>query len=156
MSEYRNGRNVELPQAYQWATKSVSTVAQNATNLFRYTGSILIVSIIGRVTTAIQAQATAVKLQVLSDSLAAYDICATKDINGFGIGSLFSITGTAANGAVSTTVVGAIAPGQANPVVATCVTQGYIAQNSAAASTGALTWEIVWMPVSAGATVTPV
>lgn len=155
MSEYLNGKSAANPQAYQWATKSVSTVALNATNLFRFTGSILIVSIIGRVTTAIQHQATAVKLQVLADALAAYDICATKDIDQFGAGSLISITGTAANAAVSTTVVGALAPGQANPVVATCVSSGYIAQHSAAASTGAITWEIVWQPVSVGATVTP-
>lgn len=156
MAEYRNGQNVEKPTAFQYATKSVSTVALNATNLFRYTGSILIVSLIGRVTTAIQHQATAVKLQVLSDALAAYDICTTKDIDQFAIGSLISITGTAADGAVSTTAVGALAPGQANPVVATCVSAGYIAQHSGAASTGAITWEVLWQPLSAGATVTPV
>lgn len=156
MAQYLNGQDALKPVAYQRATKSVATVAVNATNLFRYTGSILIISIIGRVTTAIQHQATAVKLQVLSDALAAYDICATKDIDQFAIGSLISITGTAATGAASTTAVGALAPGQANPVVATCVTSGYIAQHSGAASTGAITWEILWQPISAGATVTPV
>ena len=155
MAHYLNGRDVAAPLAHQWARKSVSTIAADATNLFRYTGSILIVSITGRVTTAIQNQATAVKLQVLADSLAAYDICGTKDINQFGIGSLISITGTAATGAVSTTVVGALAPGQANPVVATCVAAGYIAQHSGAASTGAITWEVLWQPLSANATVTP-
>jgi hypothetical protein len=150
--QIRNGNEVPAWAAHQLATKSVASLALNATNLFSFTGTILIHSIIGRVTTAIQHQATAVKLQVLADSLAAYDICAAKDIDQFGIGSLISITGTAANAAASTTVVGALAPGQANPVVATCVTSGYIAQHSAAASTGAITWEIVWQPLSIGAT----
>jgi len=138
----------------QYATKSVATVANGATTLFNYTGSIRIISIIGRVTTAIQNQATAVKLQVVSDALAAYDICATKDIDNFAIGSMLSITGTAANAMLATTGVGVLAPIQDGVVGATCVTAGTIVQNSAAASTGAITWEILWEPLSAGASVT--
>jgi putative hemolysin len=156
MAQYANGRDALQPVAHQYATKSVATVALNATNLFRYTGSVLIVAIIGRVTTGIQNQATSVKLQVLADSLAAYDACAALNIQAFAAGSLLSITGTAANAMAGTTAVGAFAPGQANPVVVTCVTSGYIAQHSTAASTGAITWEVLWQPLSAGATVTPV
>ena len=155
MTEYLNGLDVAQESAFQRATKSVSSLALNATNLFAFTGTIHIVAITGRITTIIQDQATSIKLQILADALAAYDICTAKEVRTFPAGTLISITGTAANAAASTTAVGALAPGQANPVVATCVTSGYIAQHSTAASTGAITWEILWQPVSAGATVTP-
>ncbi len=122
-------------------------------NLFTYTGSIEILAIIGRVTTVIQAQITTCKLSVVPDALAAYDICATLDINAFDAGSVLSITGTAANAMVGTDAQGAIAPGQANPVFATCVTSGKIKVTFGAASTGAIAWELLWRPISAGATV---
>lgn len=120
--------------------------------LFTYTGSIEILHIIGRVSTVIESQTTNVKLSLVPDAFSAYDICANKDINGFTVGSLLSITGTAANALVSTTSVGSIAPAQANPIVATCVTSGVIKVTYGAASTGAIVWQIMWRPLSSGAT----
>ncbi len=120
-------------------------------NLFTFTGTIEILHIIGRVTTAIQGQATTVLLSVVSDAQAAYDICTTKDANGFAAGSILSITGTAANAMLGTTAHGSLAPGQANPVIATCVTSGVIKATYGAASTGAIMWQILWRGVSADA-----
>lgn len=151
MTQYRNGVTVDGPSVAQLATKSVSSLALNATSLFGYTGTVAILSITGRVTTAIQNQATNLKLMILSDALAAYDISADLNVQAFGIGTLLSITGTAAGATVGTTVVGAIAPGQADPVTVTCTTGGYIQQNSDAASTGAITWQVLWQPLSANA-----
>src|SRR6185369_9760616 len=68
-------------------------------NIFTFTGTIEIMAIIGRVTTVIQAQATTIKISVVNDALAAYDIDATVDGNAAAAGSLLSITGTAANAA---------------------------------------------------------
>lgn len=133
---------------------ATSTSALTSGTIFTYTGSIEFY-IIGRVTTQIQAQATTVKLTVTPDALAAYDICATVDANAFAVGTLLSITGTAANNMVGVTAVGSLAPGQANPVYATCVTNGVISTVFGAASTGAIVWELLWRPLSAGATVTP-
>lgn len=122
--------------------------------LWTYTGTIEIMHIVGRVgATAIQGQATTVQLSVTADALAAYNICGTKDLNAFLTGSLISITGTAANGAVSSTGVPAIAPGQANSVIATCTTSGVISVTFGAASTGIIHWYMLWRPLSSGATV---
>ena len=134
------------------ATKT-STSPLTTGNLFTYKGSVAIVSITGTITTAIQLQVTNCKLNITPDALAAYDICANKDISNMGVGTLFSITGTAANAMVGTTVVGAIAPGQASIVQATCITSGVVSVTYGAASTGVIKWDIVWEPLNAGASV---
>lgn len=121
-------------------------------NIFTYTGTIEIMAIIGRVTTVIQAQATTIKLSVVNDALAAYDIDATVDGNAAAVGSLLSITGTAANAAVIT-ANGVLAPTQASRIITTCTTSGVIKATYGAASTGAILYMMMWRPVSAGATV---
>lgn len=132
------------------ATKTSSSPLTTG-NLFTYTGTIAIAAIIGRVSTIVQNQATNCKLSVVADALAAYDICSNLDIDSFAAGSLLSITGTAANALVGTTAVGAIAPAQTNMVIATCVASGLITVTYGAASTGAIVWEISWIPLSSGA-----
>lgn len=118
--------------------------------LFTWAGSIEIIRIIGRVSTAIQNQATTVKLSVVCDALVAVDICATKDVDNFAIGSLLQITGTAANAMNGTTAVGVTAPQiQVNPIVATCTTSGTLTVTYGAASTGAIVWECVYRPLNA-------
>ena len=136
---------------WQYATKT-STSALTSGSIFTFAGSIEICHIIGRVTTVIQSQATTVKLQITPDALTAADICGTKDINGFLVGSLISITGTTGTGAVSTTGVGTIGPAQAASIVTTCVTSGTITTVFGAASTGAIVWEVLWRPLNAAGT----
>lgn len=143
--------DIVLATAPRLAAKASSSPLTSGA-LFNFTGSIEILSIIGRVTTAIENQTTNVKLTVTPDALSAYDICANKDIDNFPVGTLLSITGTAANALVSATGVGSIAPLQASRVGATCVTGGVIGVVFGANSTGAIAWEIVWRPLSAGAT----
>lgn len=130
-----------------------STSPLTTGSLFTWAGSIGIVSITGRVSTIIEAQATTVKLSITPDALAAYDICTTKDINAFAVGSLLSITGTAADAMIGTTAVGTLAPGQASMIIATCITSGTITVTYGAASTGAIVWEILWIPLNAAGTV---
>ena len=121
--------------------------------IFTYTGTIEIMAIVGRVTTVVQAQATTVKLSTVNDALSAYDLCTTVDANAAAVGTLLSITGTAANAMVAT-AGGALAPTQASRIITTCTTSGIIRATFGAASTGAIAWMLVWRPVSAGATVT--
>jgi hypothetical protein len=106
----------------------------------------------GRITTVVQAQATTVKLTVTSDALTAYDICATVDVDAGTVGSLLSITGTAAN-AMLETANGVLAPTQASRIIATCTAAGAIKATYGAASTGAILWGMQWRPLSTGATV---
>ncbi len=135
-------------------SKVLATTANGSTTLFNYTGIIRIKSIIGVITTIMENKAQNMKLSVVPDALGAYDICANKDIDTFAVGSLLSITGTAANPMVSTTAVGGIAPGQANNVIASCIATGIIKVVAGAANTGAITWYVNWEPISAGATLT--
>jgi len=133
---------------------ATSVTALTSGTIFTYTGTIEFY-LTGRVSSTVAAAATTTQITVTADAFGAYAICATLDINGFDAGSLLTITGTAANAMVGTDVVGAIAPGQANPVVATCVTSGVISTVFGAATAGAIVWMLLWRPLSAGATVTP-
>jgi len=135
-------------------SKVLATTANGSTTLFNFTGAIRINSIIGVITTVMENKVQTMKLAVTPDALAAYDICATKDIDTFAVGTLLSITGTAANALVSTTAVGTMAPSQAGGVVAVCIATGIIKVVAGAANTGAITWHINYTPLSAGATVT--
>lgn len=121
-------------------------------NIFTYTGTIEIMAIVGRVTTVVQAQTTNIKLSVVSDALTAYDICANVDGNAAAVGTLLSITGTAANAGVLT-ANGVLAPTQASRIIATCTTSGVIKATYGAASTGAILFQMMWRPLSAGCTV---
>lgn len=121
-------------------------------NIFTFTGTIEIMAIIGRVTTVIQAQTTNIKLSVVCDALTAYDICANVDGNAAAVGTLLSITGTAANAGVLT-ANGVLAPTQASRIIASCTTSGVIKATYGAASTGAIYYSMMWRPLTADAVV---
>ena len=118
------------------------------TAYFTVTGKVRIISIIGEVTTAVQAQANAIKLVSTPTVGAAVDLCATVESNAATVGSLFTVTGTLANAMIKT-VSGAV-PQQASPVI---VTAGSIDLNTAATNTGATKWSVVWEPIDQGAMV---
>jgi hypothetical protein len=86
MVQIRNGVDAAGAGEARWATKSVASLAINATNLFAYTGTVRILAIIGRVTTQIQNQVTSVKLLV---ALTRWPlVCAAANIQAFAVGSL--------------------------------------------------------------------
>jgi hypothetical protein len=121
-------------------------------NIFTFTGTIEIMAIIARITTVVQAQTTNIKLSVVNDALAAYDICANVDGNAAAVGTLLSITGTAANAGVLT-ANGVLAPTQASRIITSCTTSGVIKATYGAASTGAILYMMMWRPLSADAVV---
>lgn len=139
----------------KFATKT-STSHLTSGDLFTFTGSIGIVSILGRVTTALEA-ATAqnCKLTITPDALSACDICANKDIGttALAAGSLITITGTFADALVATTGVGC-AVSQASMITATCVTDGHISVvfGTSGSLDGVIVWELFWTPLTPGAT----
>ena len=143
--------NLILPGT-KFATKT-STSHLTSGDLFTYTGSIGIVSIIGRVTTALEAAtAQTIKLTCTPDALSATDLCATKDANAFAVGSLLTITGTLADAMIGATGVGC-AVSQASMITATCVTDGHISVVFGTADKdGVIVWELFWTPLTPGAT----
>lgn len=146
-----NAQPVQPDDANWRLATAASASPLTAATLFTYTGTIEC-KLIARVTTQIQNQATTFKWQVTSDALTAADLCGTKDIVNFLVGSLVHIDGTPGNAALSTTGV-ANSVGQVTPCLLTCVTSGTIAPVFGAASTGALTHELAWRPISRGASV---
>ena len=140
--------NVKKYDGPNMASK-ISTSPLTTGTLFYYKGTVSIKNVVGRVITAVQAQACTVKLSIVSDALVAYDICSVSgSITGYHVGAMFTITGTAATGMVSTDSVGVMAPGQALPVIATCVTSGLIKVTFSAANTGSIIWFVQWEPIS--------
>ncbi len=141
-----------LATAPRLASHSVASLANGATTIFTFTGAVEILRLWGLVTTGIQDAAVNYKLNIVCDALVSYDICGDLSVRNFGAGSLLSITGTAANAMVGTTVVGAIAPAQANSVIAACIASGVIQATASAARTGVVTWYCLWRPLTSTAT----
>lgn len=130
--------------------RATATLPQTAAGtLFTVAGGrVAVLGIVGEVTVAIQAQANATKLQSVPTTGTTVDLCATLDINGKEVGTLFGITGTFA-----TAMVGANAGAGvmcATPVV---VPIGAIKLNCAASNTGSVKWQIRYAPLDSGASV---
>ena len=122
--------------------------------LFNWAGTIEIVSIIGRITTDTEAAANTCLLSVTPDAQTPVDICATKDLNHLHAGTMLHITGTLNAAMIGVDAV-AVAVSQATKITATCVTSGTITVTyGTAAKDGGITWELSWLPLSRGATVT--
>lgn len=123
--------------------------ATTSGNLFSVSGSIIVTSILGTVTTAIQAQANAIKLEAYNTAATtATDMCATVDSNGQGVGKLFGITGVTTAAAIFGYAVptGRIIVGGA----------GFIRLNTAATNTGQMSWTLTYIPLTPGASVAAV
>jgi len=131
----------------QRATAALPQTAQSA--LFTVTGLVQILEIRGEVTTQVGAVANATKLVANPTVGADVDLCATNNITGGTVGTLYSITGTLANAMVDT-VSGALET-QANPVT---VAAGTIDVNCGGSDGGGgrVKWTVLWRPVSVGAT----
>jgi hypothetical protein len=123
--------------------RATAALPQTATGaLFTVTGNIIIVDIVGEVTTVIETQANATKLTANPTVGADVDLCATLDITAKAAGSTMNITGTLANAMVN--VAGGAAIAQAGRVI---VHAGTIDLICAASNTGAIKWTLHWIPV---------
>lgn len=124
--------------------------ATTSGNLFSVSGRILLTAIVGQVTTVIQTQANAIKLEAfLTAAAAATDLCATVESSAQGVGKLFGITGAPATAAVF---------GYGVPKLATMIVNGpgFIRLNTAATNTGQMSWALHYIPLDLGATVAAV
>lgn len=111
-------------------------------------GRVVLTSIVGVVTTIIQAQANAVKLKSVPTVGTAKDISGTLDINAFEVGALISLDATALSTALSGTNAGAALLARYGGLV---VPAGAVKLNAAASSTGAVQWSATYYPYDDGA-----
>lgn len=131
--------------------KATATLPASTTgSLFTVTGGrVMVTSIVGRVTTSIQAQANAIKLVATpSGSGAVNDLSGTVESNGLAAGGLLSITGLAGDAMVKSTGGGVST--LRNPVI---VAAGAIGLNTAATNTGSVEWSLTYIPLDDGASV---
>lgn len=113
--------------------------------MFTVTGCIRVVSVVGRITTVIQSQATTLKLTANPTTGADSDMCATGDLNAQPAGTILAITGTLATALQISATEGAL-PDQ---VTALVVQPGTIDAVTVASSTGAIEWSLTYEPVTA-------
>ena len=133
-------------------TKTSTSVLTSGT-LFNVTGSVQILSITGKVTTAIANTAQTVKLSAVVDALSAVDLCTALTITNFAVKSTLYIDGTFADamlGAGVGAAASAVIPGQATPITLVCTTSGTITVTfgTSGSLTGAIVWEILWIPLN--------
>jgi hypothetical protein len=131
------------------ASKGAFTVPQNAqTAMFTVSGGrVKIVDLVGEVTAQMGAVATNTNVVSNPTVGADADLCATLDVTGDVVGTMYGITGTVANAMVEQTSGAHVS--QADGVVVSAGTVDY--KNDQAAATGACKWSCAWIAVDDGA-----
>lgn len=120
--------------------------------LFTITGGrVLIVDLVGEVTTLIQTQANNTKLKFNPTATGAdTDLCAVLDITADAVGTQYSITGTAATAMQSGLLCLTSAQLLARPLL---LSEGDIELDCAASNTGSVSWTVTYRPFDTGATI---
>lgn len=151
MSAGITGKSLRSIYAGQKVERATSTLpASTDLTIFNVAGGrIMLTSIIGEVTTAVQAQATATKIRHTSTTGAVTtDLCATVDLASAVAGTQFGISGGSATAAVIGSTVPTPTP------VGLVLAIGALKLNTAATSTGAMRWTLTYVPLDDGASVT--
>ncbi len=127
--------------------------ASGAQNIFTVSGGrILLVALVGEVTTAIQAQSTTVKVTSTPTTGSAIDMSsAATDVNALEVGGRISLANPPASG---TALVKTNAGYTNLQGVQTIVPIGTISYTTGATSTGSIKWDLIYIPWDTAATVT--
>jgi hypothetical protein len=123
--------------------------------LFRITGGkIRVVGIYGEVTTAIQNQANNTKIK-LNPSGAGNDVdlCAVASVANDAVGTIYSMTGTAATAMQKSAAPWVLVPAAGVAAPGVILGPGDIELDCAASNTGAVKWTLVYELVDPGANV---
>lgn len=136
-------RRLEVGVLVQRATATLP--ASGAQNIFTVSGGrILLVALVGEVTTVIQAQSTTVKVTSTPTTGSAIDMSsATADVNALEVGGRISL----ANPPAAATALVKTNAGYTNlPAVNTIVPPGTISYTTGATSTGSIKWDLIYIP----------
>jgi hypothetical protein len=152
MATLLQGTDARLIVMGRQVTSKITALPQTATaSLFTVSGGkVIVTSLVGIVTTIIQAQANAVKLVATPGAGTANDMCGTLDINAAEIGAMLSL-----DGVLATALQGNVAKSGSVGLMTKfqVVDTGTIGLNAAASSTGAITWKLTYVPFDDGASV---
>lgn len=133
------------------AAKAIASIT--SANLFTVaTGPVRLLSLVGYITTGIQAAGNEIKLTHTPTGGTAVDLCAVLDVTGAAIRTFLALDGVKATALVNTADTGVvIASALHMPLV---LSVGTIALSAAGTTTGAVSWYIEYEPLAPGATVT--
>ena len=137
-----------LGEAFYTGRAAATLPATADTAYFTVTGKILLLDIVGEVTTVVETQANNTKLIANPTVGADVDLCAVLDTSADAVGTIYHITGTLANALVATTSGAGVA--QAASLI---VAAGSIDLSCAATNTGATKWLVKYQPLEVGARV---
>jgi hypothetical protein len=136
--------NAPTPRRAERATQALPATTAEA--IFTVTGGrIMVVQIVGEVTTAIQNQANNTKLVHNVGTGTDQDICAVLDIANDEVGTLYGITGTFADAMIGS---GQTLQEQHLGVI---LKPGTIDLDCAASNTGSVKWTLFYAPIDRGA-----
>jgi hypothetical protein len=126
---------------------TASLPASTTGTLFTITGGrVIVLGVVGEVTTTIQTQACNAKLVSTPTTGTAVDMCAVLDITADEVGCLYGITGIPADALVGANA--GLGPMCQRPQV---VPIGTIKLSTSATNTGSVKWSIYWVPLDDGA-----
>jgi len=146
---YLQGRALERMFGIHVARATASLPATTAHALFTIAGGrVLLVNILGEVTTIIQTQANNTKLTSNPTTGTSVDMCAVLDITADEVGCLYGITGLPSDALVGTNA--GFAPVMYRKQV---LPIGTIDLDCAATNTGAIKWDLWYIPLDEGASV---
>lgn len=109
-------------------------------------GRVAILGLVGKVTTVIETQANNTKLVATPDTGTSLDICAVLDISADEVGCQYGITGVPGDALIGANA--GAAPFCSRPLI---VNAGTIDLSCAASNTGAIEWQIRYLPIDPGA-----
>jgi hypothetical protein len=140
----------QITQGFR-VSRSTATLPQTAQSaLFTVAGGrVLVLGIVGQVTTIIENQANNTKIVANPTTGSDVDLCAVLSIANDEVGCLYGITGVA-----SDAMVGSNAGATVWPTRPTVVAAGTIDLNCAASNTGSVKWDIWYLPLDDGAYIT--
>lgn len=127
----------------QVSRAAASLPASTAAAVFTITGGrVFVPLIVGEVTTVIETQANATKLQMNPTAGTTADLCAALDITADEVGTLYTITGLRTDAMLGNNAGGA--PAQLRGIV---LPVGDIELVCAATNTGAIKWDLWYVPL---------
>lgn len=140
-------RDIALGRKVERATATLPQTTAAA--LFTIAGGrVLLTSIVGEVTTAIQNQANNTKLTANPTTGTDVDICAVLNTAADEVGCLYGITGLFSDALVGANAGATVLP--RNPVV---LPAGTLDLSCAASNTGSVKWTLTYVPLDDGASV---
>ena len=150
MTVFIDGESIRASALGIRVQKATAVLPQSTDGtLFTITGGqILVVSLIGEVTTVIQTQANDTKIKFNPTATGAdQDLCSVLDITADAVGEIYTISGSG-DGLRSSLLIG-------NPVLSAplLLSEGLIELDCAASNTGSVKWDLIYVPLDAAATV---